>query len=200
MTKNIFSLHRDIMADYKLYIESFINIADTNILNKVNEKLESGSLFSRLMPHVFTVGASAIRTNLRLSTPHVNNVNSSYSPVPFPSTSTDIAAKGRNSGGGKITAFHTAQLSLGLTSTNNSNTTVYLLPESPYITGESHMRYTISPATRKEVLRRLLELNHKIHAEEVAAGLRDKKKGGATKKGSASATVKKDEAQGGVFG
>ncbi len=33
------------------------------------------------------------------------------------------------------------------------------------------VRYTITPEARKEVLRRLLELNHKIHEEEVAAGL-----------------------------
>jgi len=36
-------------------------------------------------------------------------------------------------------------------------------------------RFTISERARQEVLRRLLELNHKIYAEEVAAGLHDKK-------------------------
>lgn len=43
--KNIFTLHQDIMSDYKLYIDSFINIADSQILNKVKDKLESGNLF-----------------------------------------------------------------------------------------------------------------------------------------------------------
>jgi hypothetical protein len=38
-------------------------------------------------------------------------------------------------------------------------------------------RYTIPEKARQEVLKRLLALNHKIHAEEVAAGLHDKKKG-----------------------
>ena len=38
------------------------------------------------------------------------------------------------------------------------------------------VRYTIHPEARKEVLKRLLVLNHKIHAEEVAAGLWDKNK------------------------
>jgi hypothetical protein len=38
------------------------------------------------------------------------------------------------------------------------------------------VRFTIHLEARKEVLKRLLELNHKIHAEEVAAGLWDKKK------------------------
>jgi len=40
------------------------------------------------------------------------------------------------------------------------------------------VRYTIGPAARTEVLDRLLELNHQRYAEEVAAGLHDKKKGG----------------------
>lgn len=44
------------------------------------------------------------------------------------------------------------------------------LPENDRI------RYTIHPDARKEILKRLLELNHKIHEEEVTAGLWDKKK------------------------
>jgi hypothetical protein len=47
------------------------------------------------------------------------------------------------------------------------------------------MRYTISEEARREVLDRLLELNHARYAEEVAAGLHDtgksKKKGAAKK-------------------
>lgn len=35
--------------------------------------------------------------------------------------------------------------------------------------------FTIAPDARKEVLRRLLKLNHERYAEEVAAGLHDKK-------------------------
>jgi hypothetical protein len=37
-------------------------------------------------------------------------------------------------------------------------------------------RYTLSPPARREVLDRLLELNHQRYAEEVAQGLHDKKK------------------------
>ena len=40
------------------------------------------------------------------------------------------------------------------------------------------MRFTIHPEARKEILKRLLELNHKIHEEEVKAGLWEKKKTG----------------------
>ena len=43
--ENIFTLHQNIMEDYKLYINSFINIADLKIQDKVNEKLNSGSLY-----------------------------------------------------------------------------------------------------------------------------------------------------------
>ncbi len=42
------------------------------------------------------------------------------------------------------------------------------------------IRYTISETARREVLDRLLELNHQRYAEEVAAGLHDKKPAQAT--------------------
>lgn len=50
-------------------------------------------------------------------------------------------------------------------------------------------RFTISEESRREVLQRLLKLNHERYAEEVAAGLHDKKKKAATsrKKKAASA-------------
>jgi hypothetical protein len=38
------------------------------------------------------------------------------------------------------------------------------------------VRFTIHPDARKEVLKRLLELNHAVHAWEVANGLLAKKK------------------------
>jgi hypothetical protein len=37
------------------------------------------------------------------------------------------------------------------------------------------MRFTVSPAAKDELLDRLLELNHRRYAEEVAAGLHEKK-------------------------
>ncbi len=43
------------------------------------------------------------------------------------------------------------------------------------------MRFTISESARREVLARLLKLNHERYAEEVAQGLHDKKKGKAAK-------------------
>jgi hypothetical protein len=36
-------------------------------------------------------------------------------------------------------------------------------------------RYTIAPAVEQEILDRILELNHTRYAEEIAAGLHDKK-------------------------
>ena len=44
------------------------------------------------------------------------------------------------------------------------------------------IRYTISEAARREILDRLLQLNHQRYAEEVEAGLHDKGKKKATKK------------------
>ena len=43
------------------------------------------------------------------------------------------------------------------------------------------VRYTISEPARREVLQRLLKLNHERYAEEVKQGLHDKKKGSAKK-------------------
>ena len=48
--------------------------------------------------------------------------------------------------------------------------------EVDYLPENDRVRFTIHPDARKEVLKRLLELNHKIHAEEVKAGLWDEKK------------------------
>lgn len=53
--------------------------------------------------------------------------------------------------------------------------------EVDYLPENDRVRYTIHPDARKEVLKRLLQLNHERYAEEVAAGLHDKK--GNDKKG-----------------
>lgn len=53
--------------------------------------------------------------------------------------------------------------------------------EVDYLPENDRVRFTIHPDARKEVLKRLLELNHKIHEEEVKAGLWDKKKSSGKK-------------------
>lgn len=45
LDKNIFNLHKDILNDYKLYIDSFINIADERILSTVKKDFNSGNLY-----------------------------------------------------------------------------------------------------------------------------------------------------------
>ncbi|MBV6510428.1 MAG: hypothetical protein JJLCMIEE_03575 [Acidimicrobiales bacterium] len=55
------------------------------------------------------------------------------------------------------------------------------------------MRFTLSPESKDEILDRLLELNHERYAEEVAAGLHDKKAKKSTKK---RASKKASEDQG----
>ncbi|MEI9918957.1 MAG: DNA methyltransferase [Bacteroidota bacterium] len=54
--------------------------------------------------------------------------------------------------------------------------------EVDYLPENDRIRYTIHPEARKEILKRLLALNHKIHEEEVKAGLWDKKKPEKAKK------------------
>lgn len=58
--------------------------------------------------------------------------------------------------------------------------------EVDYLPENDRVRYTIHPDARKEILKRLLELNHKIHAEEVEKGLWEKKKTTAKKSASKS--------------
>jgi hypothetical protein len=48
--------------------------------------------------------------------------------------------------------------------------------EVDYLPENDRVRFTIHPDARKEVLKRLLELNHKIHEEEVKDGLWEKGK------------------------
>jgi len=65
--------------------------------------------------------------------------------------------------------------------------------ELEFLPENDRVRYTVSHATRGEILKRLLELNHQRHEEEFAAGLVDKdgkkikKKAGMKKKRTSAA-------------
>jgi len=75
--------------------------------------------------------------------------------------------------------------------------------ELEYLPENDRIRFTIHPDARKEILKRLLELNHKIHEEEVKAGLWDKKSGKnrTTKSKTKTNQVNEGEAgYGGLFG
>jgi uncharacterized protein (DUF433 family) len=61
-----------------------------------------------------------------------------------------------------------------------------------YLPENDRIRYTIHPEARKEVLKRLLELNHQIHEEEVKVGLWDKKSNVKKEKNSKSLSKKLD--------
>ena len=65
------------------------------------------------------------------------------------------------------------------------------------------VRFTISEPARREVLQRLLKLNHERYAEEVRQGLHDKKKGSKTrpaKPAEPASTKKQSKTQGRLFG
>jgi len=62
--------------------------------------------------------------------------------------------------------------------------------EVNYLPENDRVRYTISPDARKEVLKRLLKLNHEIHEEEVKAGLHVKGKAKKKQKSDASKQIK----------
>ena len=63
--------------------------------------------------------------------------------------------------------------------------------ELEFLPEGDRLRYTISNDVRKIILRELLALNHKRHAEEVAAGIVDEKRKVIKKKGEAAAEPKK---------
>ena len=54
--------------------------------------------------------------------------------------------------------------------------------EVDYLPENDRVRYTLHPEARKEILNRLLDLNHKIHEGELKAGLWDRKKPEKVKK------------------
>jgi hypothetical protein len=72
-----------------------------------------------------------------------------------------------------------------------------------YLPENDRERFTIHPDARKEVLKRLLELNHKIHEEEVEKGLWDtkgkKKKGYLTSDDVISIAAEQDSDYGPLF-
>ena len=63
--------------------------------------------------------------------------------------------------------------------------------EVDYLPENDRVRYTISPDTRKKVLKRLLKLNHEIHEQKVKASLHVK---GKTKKQTKSRYTRTDKA------
>ena len=74
--------------------------------------------------------------------------------------------------------------------------------EVDYLPENDRIRFTIHPDARKEVLKRLLDLNHKIHEEEVKAGLWDKKMGtkkGGKEKSTGDQVNEPEEGYGGLF-
>ena len=62
--------------------------------------------------------------------------------------------------------------------------------EVDYLPENDRVRYTISPDARKEVLTRLLKLNHEIHEQEVKAGPYAKGKTKKKQKADASEQMK----------
>jgi len=62
--------------------------------------------------------------------------------------------------------------------------------EVDYLPENDHVRYTILPDAGKEVLKRLLKLNHEIHEQEVKAGLHVKRKTKKKQKADTSGQIK----------
>jgi len=72
--------------------------------------------------------------------------------------------------------------------------------EVDYLPENDRIRFTIHPDARKEILKRLLELNHNIHEEEVKAGLWNSKSERKSAKRSKTKTNQANEPEGGYGG
>lgn len=76
--KNIFDLHSDILKDYKLYIESSLNIADELIRDKVDQELNSTNLYPEPLiqfnPTFQSGGNVADLVNAGILSKHFNDI------------------------------------------------------------------------------------------------------------------------------
>lgn len=76
--KNIFLLHKEILDDYKLYIDSFINIADEKILSTVKKEFDSGNLYPEPLiqfnPSFESGGSVEDLVNKRILSKEFNNI------------------------------------------------------------------------------------------------------------------------------
>jgi len=94
-----------------------------------------------------------------------------------------------------IARHHAEWLSLLEISGPFLNMSVPILVDHGFHETAQGLRYTISQEARWEVLDRLLALNHERYAEEVAAGLHEKKKKAKRGKRKKATAKKKDDRQ-----
>ncbi len=108
---------------------------------------------------------------------------------------------------GGMETYQLPQLECRLVNVNNNEKTIFKLKQITntlnfqfcilYCKFVHKNKYLVKSILRyREILKRLLELNHKIHQEEVAAGLLDKKKTKSMKKAD---VVKEPETEYGLF-
>ncbi len=132
---NIFDLHKNILENYRLYIDSFLNITDGRISDMVHKEFESDDL----CPEPLIQFNPSFESGGRVE---------------------DLINKG------VLDPAFFGRYYKGLR---------HDLDVVDYLIVNDRVWFTIHLIARKEILKRLLELNYKIHAEEVAAGLWDKK-------------------------
>jgi hypothetical protein len=150
--KNIFDLHKDVLTEYKAYIDSFINIADNRILSTVKKDFDSGNLYPEPLvqfnPSFESGGSVEGLVNNGVLVKDFNHIfydgeDKSWSIYKH---QTEAIVKGNEGKSFDVTS-----------GTGSGKSLTYI-------------------STIFNHLFRLLELNHKIHEEEKASGLLDKKK------------------------
>ena len=171
---NIFETHSRIVSDYASYISSFIKISDKEIEARVQDELGQGKLwpepllqFNRSFEIVGNIDQIAGAEGLHHDIPHIF---SSYRLYRHQIEAMRLGIAGKDFVVTSGTGMHkeldeAARDAYGWQDLKLDHDfyEVETLPEN------DRVRFTISPTARKEVLRRLLALNHERAKAEQAA-------------------------------
>lgn len=162
MKVDIFKLHNLIVDDYHSYIQSFININDPEIREIVEKELSKGKLWPE--PLIQFNPAFEVYGEV----PELVDNGVLAKPL------SDVFRDDKSGDPYKLYKHQVDAIQLGTAGkdfivTSGTGYEVDYLPEN------DRTRYTIHPDARKEILKRLLLLNHERYEEEVKQGLHGKK-------------------------
>lgn len=212
---DIFRIHREIVEGYRSYIESFVDIHDDDIRERVEKELARGTLWpepliqfnpsyernlsvSDLVSEgilvseleqifkgfeLYTHQVEALRLGAKRKSFVVTSGTGSGKSLRCLGSVFDHLLRGESAAGIKavlvypMNALINSQVEeLNKFRENYERNAGKPFPVSyNYLPEHDRVRYTIHPDARKEVLKRLLLLNHERYDEEVKLGLHDKK-------------------------
>lgn len=156
-----FKIHGRVIADYRGYIESFINIRDDGIRDVV-EKLQLGLTKTYNLFHDRELSVELVAKESKQPVPVAESAHADLRQLRALHVQMDQAV---------LAAY-------GWHQPSDAGPAIDLrhdFYEVDYLPENDRVRYTIHPDARKEILKRLLQLNHQLYAEEEGRGLHKKK-------------------------